>query len=68
MAGEETDPAVRIGTLGSVFKVSFDGTAHVGELAANLVMTAGVQFDFQQVITLRGLNQGVFETGFFAVF
>ena len=42
VAGQEADAAVRVGPFCSVFEVPLDGTAHVGELATDLVVAAGV--------------------------
>ena len=68
MAGQQADAAVRIGTLGAVFEVPFDGTAHVGELAADLVVPAGIEFHLQQIIAVRALDERVLQAGFFSVF
>ena len=65
MAGKQRDAAVRIGPFGAVFQVSLDGTAHVGELAADLVVTAGIELHFQKEIAFRGLDELVFEPGLF---
>ena len=39
----QADTAVGIGTGETVFQVAFDGTAHFGKLATDLMMTAGFQ-------------------------
>ena len=68
MPGQEAYAAVRVGAFGSVLEIPFDGAAHVGQLAADLVVPAGVQFHFQQEIAVCGLDEGVFEAGLLAVF
>ena len=63
----EGNAAVWIASLGSVFKVSLDGAAHLGQLAAYLVVTAGDQLYGQQVVTVGTAQQRVSQSGFFAV-
>ena len=67
MPGQQAYAAVGVGALGAVLEVSLDGTAHVGQLAADLVVPAGVQFHFQKEVALGGLDEGVLEFGLFAV-
>lgn len=43
---------VRIGTRCTVFEITFDDTAHAGQLATYLVMAAGQQLDLKQVISV----------------
>ena len=67
MPGQQAYAAVGVGAFGPVLEVPFDGAAHVGKLAADLVVPAGVQLHFQQEITVCGLDEGVFEAGFLSV-
>ena len=60
-AGKEGDAAVRVGALGAVLEVSLDGAAHVGELAADLVMAAGEELHFHEVVALGALQIRVLE-------
>ena len=52
-AGVEGDAAVGVGARGAVFEVALDGAADRGKLTADLMMTAGQQLDFDQVVTVR---------------
>ena len=67
-AGQQADASVRVGALGAVLEVSLDGTAHVGELAANLVVPSGKELDFQKEIAVGGLDEGILKLGLLAVF
>ena len=59
--GMKGDASVRIGTRSSIFKVSLYRTAHVGKLAAYLMVTAGEQFHFKQKIPFRLTNVFIYE-------
>ena len=50
----EGDGAVVVAARGTVLEVALDRAADVGELAANLVMTAGVEVDVEEVIATLG--------------
>ena len=62
--GVEGDAAVRVGARRSVLEVALDGAADVGQLAADLVVTAGEEFHLDQVIALRTLEIRVLELRF----
>ncbi len=49
-AGVERDASVGVGAGSAVLEVALDGAADVGELAADLVMTAGEEFHLDQMI------------------
>ena len=65
-AGQERDAPVGIGASGAVFEVSLDGAAHVCELAADLVVPARKELDFQEEIPVGGLDEAVVEAGLLA--
>jgi hypothetical protein len=54
--GMKRDAAVRIGTAGTVFQVSLDGTAHGRELTAYLVVTACEKLHLHEVVTVALSN------------
>ena len=68
----ETNASIRIGTLGAVFKITFDGTTNRCQLTTYLVMATCLQVDFQKGImfalhkSLVGQDRqfGFFGTGF----
>lgn len=53
----QRDSAVRVGAASAIFEVPFDGATYGGELAADLMMASGQQFDLYQPIAF-GLFQG----------
>ena len=58
----EQDGTIVVAAWGTVFEVTLDGTADVGQLASYLVVTAGVEIDVKEVIsTVRDGNLSVFE-------
>ena len=57
-AGVEGDAAVGVGARSAIFEIAFDGTADGRELAADLVVTAGQQLDFDQMVTV-GVTQNL---------
>ena len=46
----ERDTSIGIRTLGAVLQIAFHGTTDSGQLATNLVVTSGLQIDFQKRI------------------
>ena len=50
----ETDAAVGVGAGVAVFEVAADGTSHVCQLTAYLVMPTRMEFHFQQVVAAGG--------------
>ena len=63
----KADAAVGVAALGSVFQVTLDGTAYLGKLAANLMVTTCLQIDLQQTVAVAPPNQAVTEFCAFAV-
>ena len=61
----EADAAVGIRTRRAVLEVALDRAAHVGELAADLVVPAGQQFHFDEMIAVRVGKVPVAEAGEF---
>ena len=59
----EAYPSVRVRTRRSIFEVSLDGTAHMRQLAAYLMMAAGEQLHFQKEIAFRVRNVAVAQFG-----
>ena len=64
MPGQQAYAAVGVGAFGPVLEVPFDGAAHVGELAADLVVAPGVKLHFQEEVAVCGLDESIFQTGF----
>jgi hypothetical protein len=50
----EGDGAVVVAAGSTIFEVAFDGATDVGQLATNLVVTAGVEVDIEEVIAAIG--------------
>ena len=59
--GVKADAAVGVGTGCPILEVAFDRAAHMRELAADLVMPSGEEFDFEQMVAVGILNQTVTE-------
>lgn len=66
-SGMKTDASIRIRTRRSVFQIPFYGRAHLGQLTTNLMMTACLQIDLQQIIVIRTGYQFIMQHGFFGV-
>ena len=64
VAGVEADAAVGVGAGGAVLEVALDGAAEGGELAADLMMTAGEELDLQKVIPVSVGDVLIAEAGF----
>ena len=68
LEGMKADTPVRIGAGSAVFQVSFDGATQMCQLAAYLMMPAGVQFYFQQMVApTRGRKQSVIKRSQFGI-
>ena len=65
-SAEQRDAAVRIGTLGTILQVAFDGTPNLGELAPNLVVAASLKVDFEQVVAIGFAEDAVVKYSFLA--
>ena len=63
-ASVERDAAVGVGARRTVLEVALDGAADVGELTTDLVVAAGEEFDFHQVVPLGALQVRVLEFRF----
>jgi len=59
--------AVAVGARCTVLEVAFYDAAHMGKLAAYLVMPACEQFHFQQMISVGICNVGVAQLGKFCL-
>lgn len=46
----QADAAIGIGALSPIFKIALDGTPRFGQLAADLMVSPGLQSDLQQKI------------------
>ena len=51
------DAAVGVGTRRTIFQITLDGTANVGQLTAHLVVAARVKIDLQQMVATVGDSQ-----------
>ena len=61
-AGVEGDGAVVVAARSAIFEVALDGASDVGQLAANLMMTACMEVDIEEVVaTVGDGNFSVFE-------
>ena len=50
----QTDSTVRVGAFSAVLQISFDGAAHVCQLATNLMVAPCAEVDFEQIVAIRG--------------
>lgn len=66
-AGVEGDAAVGVGAWGAVFEVAFYRAAEVGELAADLVVAAGKEFDLDEPVAVGPADLPVIQLGEFGV-
>ena len=57
----QRDAAIRIRTLGAILQVALDRTAHLCQLATNLMMTSCLQIHFQQIIIVGTSNDPIIE-------
>ena len=64
LTGMQADAAVRIGTSRTIFQVAFDGAADGCELAADLMVAAGEQFNFYKKIIFSRTQQAVPQQSF----
>ena len=65
MTRVEGNASVRVGSGCSVLEVSLYHTAHAGELAADLMVTACEEFDLYEIIAFRGPEIPVSQAGEF---
>lgn len=68
LARMEADAAIPVGTRGSVFQVTFDDASHSCQLTSDLVVSAGQQLDFQQMISVGMAEELVDELCQFGIF
>ena len=61
---QQADAAVWIGTRRTILQVALYGTVHIGQLAADLMMAARHEIDFQQCVTVRPVDYLVMQNGF----
>ena len=59
--GEQRDTAIGIGTTGTILQIALDGTANLGQLTANLVMTARQQLNLQQRVVVAATQHTIAE-------
>lgn len=53
---QQADAAVRIGTRRTILQVALYRAVHIGQLAADLMMAARHEVDFQQCVTVRPVD------------
>lgn len=61
---QQADAAVRIGTRRTILQVALYRAVHIGQLAADLMMAARHEVDFQQCVTVRPVDYLVMQNGF----
>lgn len=66
-AGMERDAAVRVRARRTVFEVTLDRAAEVGELAADLMVTAGKKFHLHEPIAVRLADLLIVKLGKFGI-
>ncbi len=59
--GMEANAAVGIAAWRTILQVAFDGTAHLGELTAYLMVATGMQRDFKQEVAFRLCHDTIVE-------
>ena len=64
----QTDTAIGIGATGTVFQVALDGTTDRCKLAAYLVVTSGLEIDFQEAVVLATHEGAVGQYGLLGLF
>ena len=60
----QADATVGVAALGSVLEVALDGAANGGELAADLMLAAGDEVHFEQMVAVGAGQQSVVEHSF----
>ena len=64
----QADAAVRIGTTSAILQVAFDRTAYSRQLATDLMMTTGEEFNLKECVVVAGCQCAVVENGEFGIF
>ena len=64
--GVEADAAIGVATVEAILEVTLDGTADLGKLTADLMMTACLQVHLHQMIVGEAAEQTVVEDGLLA--
>ena len=62
----QANASIGIGTRKAILQVTTDGTAHLSQLATNLMMASGLQIDFKQTVIVRTPYQAIVQNGFLA--
>jgi hypothetical protein len=63
-AGEQGDTAVGVGTGSTVLQVATNGHTGLGQLTANLVVTAGEQLDFKELVAVATTDDAIAQLSF----
>ena len=64
----QADTAIGIGATGTVFQVALDGATDSCQLATYLVVTSGLEVDFQEAVVLATHEGAVGEDGLLGLF
>ena len=56
--GMQRDGAIGVGARSPIFQIALDGATEVGELATDLMVTARMEVDFQQIVAPRRACDG----------
>lgn len=51
----KTNASIRIGSRGTIFKVSLYTAAHMAELTPDLMVTPGEKLDFNEMVSVRAI-------------
>ena len=62
------DTSIGIRTLGAVLQIAFHGTTDSGQLAPYLVVTSGLEIDFQEAVVLATHEGAVGQYGLLGLF
>ena len=68
LPGMKADSSIFIAAVESVFQVAFNGRAYSGKLTSDLVVSAGLEANLQQVVPVGRSNGLKAHDGFFGCF
>ena len=63
----QANASILIGTIETIFQISFDRTSHLRQLTADLMVPPRLQIDLQQIIIIRMGDQFITQDGFLGI-